>query len=110
MRNHPRLIERKFWAVLKLNEPTVIELTKGEYENYRSAQQVGRGGEHDTDVPASVGEDTAQKVSAPIPRKGFKANADGKGTKAQIVETLKQRGLTTAELRGLNRKELVDLL
>ena len=88
----------------------MVELTKEQYENYRSIKPGGGGGEHDQDVPASVGANPAQEAKAPVPRKGFKANPDGKGTKAEITETLQRRGLRADELKGLKRQELIDLL
>jgi len=90
--------ERLFPHLLK-NEPGVEELTKEQYENYRGIEQAGPSSPNTEDVGGNVATDPETQAESSVP-----------GTKAQITEVLKERGFTSAQLRGKNKQDLIDLL
>jgi len=87
----------------------VRELTKAEYENYRSVEQVRRSGEHSRDDRSGVGEGLPSQANSSVQGEGIAALKES-GTKAEIKEELKKRGLRAGELAPLRRAELIDLL
>jgi len=92
-------MEEKLFPHLLANEPQAIELTKKEYEDYRSVERFRAGDKRSEDVREPVSEDTTEAVSAPF-----------QGTKAEAEKILKERGFTAGQLRGKRRQELIDML
>ena len=92
-------MEEKLFPHLLANEPQAIELTKKEYEDYRSVEQFRGGDKRAEDVRESVSEDSAEAVGASF-----------QGTKAEADAILKGRGFTASQLRGKRRQELIDML
>ena len=92
-------MEERLFPHLLANEPQAIELTKKEYEDYRSFEQFRAGGQDSEDVPADMGAVSEEKAGAPF-----------QGTKAEAEKILKERGFTPSQLRGKRRQELIDML
>lgn len=84
---------------LMANEPTTVELTLEEYEEYRNPKQPGRSAKSTKDVPKAVEQDTS--------------GADGtsfSGTRAEAIKILQERGFEYKHLRSKKRDELIDML
>lgn len=99
----PDKIEDHYWKWMVLNEPSVVELTKEEYEIRRGFKSSGQSGEENKDVGQPVGTDTAQEDDAPI---------SINNTKAQIVAEVKKRGIQigAGELSRKSKQQLLELL
>ena len=84
---------------LMANEPTTVELTLKEYEEYRNPKQPGRGTEGTKDVPKAVEPDTSGTDGTPF-----------SGTRAEAIKILQERGFEYKHLRSKRRDELIDML
>ena len=99
LKNRVMPMEARLFPHLLKNEPKAVELTKKEYEDYRSIKQFRASGESDEDAPEAVGQDT-----------GEQAESSFQGTKAEAEKILLARGISKGQLRGKRRAELIDML
>lgn len=81
------------------NEPTTVELTKEEYENYRNPRQPGQRVKDAKDEPGAVAKDTGSQTGAPF-----------QGTRAEAIKILQERGFEYKQLRSKKRAELIELI
>jgi len=93
------MTEKQF-KILKTVEPSVVELTKKEYEKRMGIRPEGSEGKKDTDVGQSVGEDSKKEDDASV----------SPGTRQEIIKTLQKRGLKYVDLKSKTKQQLLEML
>ena len=94
-----RTIEERLFPHLMRNEPEAIELSKKQYDDYRTFEQSGTGGKDTKDVESVLPEAPIEEDGAPF-----------SGTRGEAIKILRQRGFEYAKLKNKKKQELIDLL
>ena len=85
--------------MLKAIQPEVVELTTAEYEERMGAGPAGEQGKKTEDVGQPMGTDTTSEDGAPF-----------RGTRADALKILKERGFDYKDLKRKTKKELIEML
>lgn len=93
----PRVWPEETWPILKRIEPSVVELTKEEYEKGLGIKSEGGEGAAPNYGRTGLVEDQAIKAEAQVPR-------------AEAIKTLRERGFEYKTLRSKTKSELNDML
>jgi len=92
-------LEERLFKHLIPNFPTAIEITKKQYDDYRTFEQFGAGSKDTESV-----EGVLPEVADDEPGTSFS------GTRAEAIKALRKRGFDYADLKNKKKQELIDLL
>ena len=100
----PDKMEERLFRALVMNEPTVVELTKEEYETRMGIRRTGQPKEAPASIGQGMGKDSAKPVEPKVRDQG-----EAPKTRQEYIKALQGRGFEYKTLRSKKLGELKEM-
>jgi hypothetical protein len=94
-------VEASRFGVLKQIEPSVVEITKEDYEERMGIRPEGQAGQKGKDVREPMGENPEVETITPL--------SDSR-TRKELIEVLKKRGFAVGALNRKIKSQLIEMI